>query len=161
PTAGAWHATKFLDPAGDGAVLPIVHLNGFKISSPSIFGTVTDEELAEMFSGHGWDCALVEGDDLDASMYGALDWAYARIRGIQRAFRGGAGLERPRWPVLVVRSPKGWTGIKEVDGKAVEGSFRSHQVPVSDARTNPAHLKLLEEWFRSYKPQELFDDGRP
>jgi xylulose-5-phosphate/fructose-6-phosphate phosphoketolase len=162
PTATAWHSPKFLDPAESGAVLPIVHINGYKISSPTIYGTMSDEELRDLFHGYGYHPCIVEGNDLDASFYAALDWAYHLIRCIQEAARSGTPIAQPRWPVILLRSPKGMGGIKEIDGKRIEGSYRSHQVPVKDARSNPRELKLLEEWFHSYNPQELFDgDGCP
>ncbi len=162
PTATAWHSYKFLDPAESGAVLPILHLNGYKIANPTIYGTMTDEELLALFTGYGYQPIFVEGDDLDASLYGALDWAYHEIRRIQQAARAGQPLVRPRWPVILMRSPKGMSGIKEMDGEPIEGSFRSHQVPIPDPKTNPEHLHLLEGWLRSYHIEELFDEhGRP
>jgi xylulose-5-phosphate/fructose-6-phosphate phosphoketolase len=162
PTATAWHSYKFLDPTESGAVLPIVHINGYKIANPTIYGTMSDEELLDLFTGYGYQVAFVEGDDLDASLYGALDWAYHEIRRIQQAARSGQPIAKPRWPVLLMRSLKGWTGIKEVDGEPIEGSYRSHQVPVTDVKTNPAHLQLVEQWLRSYHVEELFDqDWRP
>ena len=162
PTATAWHSYKFLDPAESGAVLPILHLNGYKIANPTIFGTMTDEELLALFTGYGYQPIFVEGDDLDASLYGAMDWAYHEIRSIQQAARAGRPLVRPRWPVILMRSPKGMSGIKEMDGEPIEGSYRSHQVPVPDPKTNPEHLHLLEGWLRSYHIEELFDEhGRP
>ncbi len=157
PTATAWHSYKFLDPAESGAVLPIVHINGYKIANPTIYGTMSDEELLDLFTGYGYQVVFVEGDDLDASLYGALDWAYHEIRRIQQAARSGKPISKPRWPVLLMRSLKGWTGIKELDGEPIEGSYRSHQVPVTDVKTNPAHLQLVEQWLRSYHVEELFD----
>ncbi len=162
PTATAWHSYKFINPAQSGAVLPILHLNGYKISNPTIYGTMSDEELLHLFTGYGYEVQFVEGDDLDAQLYGAVDWAYHQIRHIQQAARSGHPIEKPRWPVILLRSLKGWTGIKEVDGEPIEGSFRSHQVPVADVKTNPAHLRLLEQWLRSYHVEELFDQqGHP
>ncbi|MHB8595886.1 MAG: phosphoketolase family protein [Ktedonobacteraceae bacterium] len=162
PTATAWHSYKFLDPAESGAVLPIVHINGYKIANPTIYGTMSDEELLDLFTGYGYQVVFVEGDDLDASIYGAMDWAYHEIRRIQQAARSGNPISKPRWPVLLMRSLKGWTGIKEMDGEPIEGSYRSHQVPVTDVKTNPAHLQLVEQWLRSYHVEELFDqDWRP
>lgn len=162
PTATAWHSPKFLDPAESGAVLPIVHINGYKISSPTIYGTMRDEELTDLFRGYGYHPCIVSGDDLNASLFAALDWAYHLIRSIQEAARSGSPIAQPRWPVILLRSPKGMGGIKEMDGKRIEGSYRSHQVPAKDARDNPKQLNLVEEWLRSYNPQELFDqEGRP
>ncbi len=162
PTATAWHSYKFLDPAESGAVLPIVHINGYKIANPTIYGTMSDEELLDLFTGYGYQVVFVEGDDLDASLYGAMDWAYHEIRRIQQSARSGNPISKPRWPVLLMRSLKGWTGIKEMDGEPIEGSYRSHQVPVTDVKTNPAHLQLVEQWLRSYHVEELFDqDWRP
>ena len=159
PTATAWHSYKFLDPAESGAVLPIVHINGYKIANPTIYGTMSDEELLDLFTGYGYQVVFVEGDDLDASLYGAMDWAYHEIRRIQQAARSGNPISKPRWPVLLMRSLKGWTGIKEMDGEPIEGSYRSHQVPVTDVKTNPAHLQLVEQWLRSYHVEELFDQN--
>ncbi len=162
PTATAWHSYKFLDPAESGAVLPILHLNGYKISNPTIYGTMSDEELLSLFTGYGYQVEFVEGDDLDAALYGAMDWAYQEIRRIQQVARSGHPIAQPRWPVILLRSPKGWTGVKEMDGEPIEGSYRSHQIPITDPKTNPEHLRLLEGWLRSYHVEELFDEqGRP
>ncbi len=162
PTATAWHSNKFLDPATSGAVLPILHLNEYKISGPTIFGRMSDGELHSLFEGYGYVPLLVQGPDLDTATYQAMEWAYQRIREIQREARAGVRLEHPDWPLLILRSPKGWTGIKEIGGKPIEGSFRAHQVPAADAKTNPASLKLVEAWLRSYHPEELFDsEGHP
>ncbi len=157
PTATAWHSYKFLDPAESGAVLPIVHLNGYKISNPTIYGTMSDDELFSLFTGYGYQVQFVEGDDLDAALYGALDWAYHEIRHIQQAARSGQPIAKPQWPVILLRSLKGWTGVKELDGEPIEGSYRSHQVPVTDPKTNPEHLRVVEGWLRSYHVEELFD----
>ncbi len=159
PTAGAWHSNKFLDPATCGAVLPMLHLNGYKIANPTIFHSMSDEELTKLFEGYGWHPLIVDGEDLDAAMASALDTAYAEIRAIQKAAREGNPPERPAWPMLIVRSPKGWTGIHELDGLQVEGTARAHQVPAMQARTNPVHLKALEDWLRSYDIDELFDEN--
>ena len=159
PTATAWHSYKFLDPAESGAVLPIVHINGYKIANPTIYGTMSDEELLDLFTGYGYQVVFVEGDDLDASIYGAMDWAYHEIRRIQQSARSGNPISKPRWPVLLMRSLKGWGGIKELDGEPIEGSYRAHQVPVTDVKTNPAHLQVLEQWLRSYHVEELFDQN--
>src|SRR5579884_363378 len=158
PTATAWHSYKFLDPVESGAVLPIVHLNGYKISNPTIYGTMSDDELLELFTGYGYQVIFVEGDDLDASLYGAIDYAYQEIRRIQQAARSGQPIEKPRWPVILMRSPKGMTAPTEMDGQPIVGSYRSHQVPITDPKTNPEHLKLLEGWLRSYHVEELFDE---
>src|SRR4051812_33586720 len=164
PTAGAWHSNKFLDPATCGAVLPILHVNGYKIANPTISKAMSDEEHTKLFEGYGWHPIIVsgEGDDLDGKLAGALDTAYGEIRELQEASRSGKRPERPRWPMLVVRSLKGWTGPKIVDGVQVEGTAKSHQVPAMKAKSNPEHLKILEDWLRSYGPQELFDsNGAP
>lgn len=163
PTATAWHSTKFLSPATDGAVLPILHLNSFKISSPTIFGTMTNDELEALFTGYGYGVHIVEQTDrVDEDMAAALSQAYDEIRQLQRAARSGQTPGRPRWPMIILRSLKGWTGPQEIDGKVIEGSFRAHQVPGKDLKTNPAHLQAVERWLRSYRPQELFDEqGRP
>ena len=158
PTAAAWHSYKFLDPSESGAVLPVLHLNGYKIANPTIYGTMSDEELLALFTGYGYQVIFVEGDDLDASLYGAMDWAYHEIRRIQQAARSGQSIEKPRWPVILMRSPKGMSGVKEMDGEPIEGSYRSHQVPIPDPKTNPEHLRLLEGWLRSYHIEELFDE---
>src|SRR5215469_2416707 len=159
PTATAWHSYKFLDPAESGAVLPIVHLNGYKISNPTIYGTMSDDELLSLFIGYGYQVQFVKGDDLDSAIYGALDWAYQEIRHIQQAARSGQPISKPRWPVILLRSLKGWTGVKELDGEPIEGSYRSHQVPVTDPKTNPDHLRIVEGWLRSYHVEELFDES--
>jgi xylulose-5-phosphate/fructose-6-phosphate phosphoketolase len=163
PTATAWHSNKFLDPATDGAVLPILHLNGYKIANPTIFNAMSDEEMTQLFEGYGWNPIIVGGptDGLDEELGAALRSSHEQIRSIQAGSRNGSRPERPRWPMIVLRSPKGWTGPKEVDGLPVEGTFRSHQVPAMKARTDPAHLKILEDWLRSYRPEELFENGEP
>jgi xylulose-5-phosphate/fructose-6-phosphate phosphoketolase len=158
PTAGAWHSNKFLDPVGCGAVLPILHVNGYKIANPTIYGTMSDTELTELFEGFGWHPLIVDGDDLDGALASALDEAHGEIRELQAAARGGKRPERPRWPMLILRSPKGWTGIHELDGVRIEGTSKSHQVPAMQAKSNPEHLAALERWLRSYGPEELFDD---
>lgn len=163
PTAGAWHSNKFLNPATDGAVLPILHINGFKIANPTIFGTMTNGELEALFTGYGYAVKIVElSHQIDSDMDATLRLAYDEIRAIQDAARSGKTVERPRWPMVALRTPKGWTGPKEIDGIPIEGSFRSHQVPAKEAKTNPKHLKVVENWLRSYRPEELFDkDGHP
>jgi len=163
PTAGAWHSNKFLNPGTDGAVLPILHLNGFKIANPSIFGTMSHDELITLFTGYGYAVRIIKlSDQIDADFDAALTWAYQEICHLQANARAGRAPQRPQWPMLILETPKGWTGPRVVDGKAVEGSFRSHQVPAKEAKTNPVHLKVLENWLMSYHPQELFDkNGRP
>ena len=164
PLATAWHSNKFLDAATDGAVLPILHLNGYKISNPTVLARISHEELDQLLRGYGWTPIFVEGDDpalMHEAMAVALDTAIEQIRAFQRDARENGNLERPRWPVIVLKSPKGWTGPKWVDGLQVEGTFRSHQVPISISASRPEHLTLLEEWLRSYRVEELFDaDGR-
>lgn len=161
PLAASWHSNKFLNPAHDGAVLPILHLNGYKIANPTVLGRMRDEDIHDLFRGFGHQPLFVEGDDpklMHQAMADALDVALASIRSIQQHARDGReSVERPRWPMIVLRSPKGWTGPKEVDGKKVEGFWRAHQVPVANCRENPAHLKILEDWMRSYEPEKLFD----
>ena len=160
PLATAWHSNKFLDPARDGAVLPILHLNGYKIANPTILSRIPQEELEWLMRGYGWKPYFVEGDDpmtMHRLMADTLDDVIADIQAIQRAAREGDLQERPCWPMIVLRSPKGWTGPKMVDGKTVEGSFRAHQVPIP--MTKPEHLQLLEDWLRSYRPEELFDES--
>jgi xylulose-5-phosphate/fructose-6-phosphate phosphoketolase len=160
PLATAWHSNKFLNPARDGAVLPILHLNGYKIANPTILARIPRRELEQMIRGCGWDPAFVVGDDpfdVHRQMAASLDAAIARIREIQADARAGRNADRPIWPMIVLQTPKGWTGPKEVDGKKVEGTSRSHQVPLSDPATNPEHRKQLEAWLRSYRPEELFD----
>ncbi|PZR87678.1 MAG: phosphoketolase [Stutzerimonas stutzeri] len=163
PLAASWHSNKFLNPASDGAVLPILHLNGYKIANPTIFGRMGADELRSLLFGYGYEPLFVEGSDpepMHRLMAAALDDALDRIEAIQDRVRRGGPTELPRWPLIVLRSPKGWTGPKEVDGKKVEGFWRSHQVPIDRARENPDHLRLLEEWMRSYRPDELFgEDG--
>ncbi len=165
PLAASWHLNKFLDPKGDGAVLPILHLNGYKISNPTVLARIEREELEQLLRGCGWVPHFVEGHEpapMHQAMARTLDRVLGEIRAIQHQARSaGAALERPRWPMIVLATPKGWTGPKTVDGKAVEGSFRAHQVPISDPATQPAHLAQLEQWLRSYRPEELFDaEGR-
>ena len=161
PLAGSWQGISFLNPVRDGAVLPILHLNGYKISGPTVFGRATDAAIRGVIEGHGYEVHFVEGDD-PARMHqvfaSALDACYARIRAIQREARADGISGLPRWPAIVLRTPKGWTGPKVVDGLPVEGTFRAHQVPIADVKGNPEHLRQLEEWLRSYQPQELFDE---
>ena len=160
PLATAWHSNKFINPLRDGAVLPILHLNGYKIANPTILARIPHAELEALFTGYGYRPVFVEGSeaaDMHSKMAAAVDDVIAGIRAIQAAARRGGPLARPRWPMIVLRSPKGWTGPVVVDGLPVEGSWRSHQVPIADVRANPAHLKQLEEWMKSYRPEELFD----
>ena len=165
PLATAWHSNKFLNPLTDGAVLPILHLNGYKIANPTVFSRISHEEQEMFFKGCGWEPRFVEGDDpaaMHQQMAAALDWAIREIKRIQEQARETGDATRPRWPMIVFRSPKGWTGPKEVDGLQVEGSFRAHQVPITEPTKTPDRLKLLEDWLRSYKPEELFDqNGAP
>jgi xylulose-5-phosphate/fructose-6-phosphate phosphoketolase len=165
PLAASWHSNKFLNAGTDGAVLPILHLNGYKLSGPSILARMSDQELRDLFSGYGYHVRFVEGDDpqrVHAEMWPALDWAYHEIRSLQGDARRGEFRPRPVWPMIVLKTPKGWTGPKSLDGKPVEGTFHSHQVPIMDPATNPAHLKLVENWLRSYRPEELFEpSGKP
>jgi xylulose-5-phosphate/fructose-6-phosphate phosphoketolase len=163
PLATSWHSNKFLDPVRDGAVLPILHLNGYKIANPTVLARIPEDELRSLLEGYGHHPYFVEGDEparMHQQMAAAMDAVIAEIQEIQRAARDGGVTQRPRWPMIVLRSPKGWTGPKEVDGLPSEGSWRSHQVPFGEVRTNPEHLALLEAWLRSYRPEELFDaDG--
>jgi len=160
PLSTAWHSNKFLNPATDGAVLPILHLNGYKIANPTLLARITHEELEQLFRGYGWTPLFVEGDEpalMHEAMAGALDTAIEQINAIREDARVHGNLARPRWPMIILNSPKGWTGHKVVDGFQVEGTFRSHQVPLHP-RANPAHLGLLDAWLRSYRPEELFDE---
>ncbi|MEP2774757.1 MAG: phosphoketolase family protein [Luteolibacter sp.] len=162
PLATAWHSNKFLDPVNDGAVLPILHLNGYKIASPTVLARITREELEQLLRGYGWTPIFVEGDEPDPmheAMAAALDEAVGMIREIQRKARKEGHSERPSWPMIVLKSPKGWTGPKVIDGKRIEGSFRSHQVPLKNPETRPSQLGQLEDWLRSYRPEELFDEN--
>jgi xylulose-5-phosphate/fructose-6-phosphate phosphoketolase len=162
PLAAGWHGNKFLSPRTDGAVVPILHLNGYKIANPTILARIPEEELIAFFRGHGYEPILVEGEDPAAvhpRMAAALDQALDAVAEIQRRARVDGADERPTWPAIVLRTPKGWTGPKEVDGKPTEGSWRSHQVPFSSVRTNPERRAMLEAWMRSYRPEELFDEA--
>jgi xylulose-5-phosphate/fructose-6-phosphate phosphoketolase len=160
PLATSWHSNKFLNPIRDGAVLPILHLNGYKIANPSILARVPHEELEWLFRGYGYTPYFVEGSEPDAmhqQMAAALEKCILEIRSIQSNARRAGTFERPRWPMIVLRSPKGWTGPREVNGHKVENFWRAHQVPILDPATNPVSLKLVEDWLRSYRPEELFD----
>ena len=161
PLAASWHSNKFLSPRTDGAVLPILHLNGYKIANPTVLARIPERELHALLEGYGWRPVVVAGDEPEAvhrELAAALDEVLDEIAAIQAAARAGKGSSRPRWPMLVLRTPKGWTGPKEVDGLPVEGTWRSHQVPVTAARENATHRAILEEWLRSYRPDELFDE---
>ncbi len=161
PLAASWHSNKFLNPAADGAVLPILHLNGYKIANPAVLARITPTELEQFLRGCCWDPLFVEGDEpgqMHQKMAAALDKAITAIKTIQKAAREEGSTERPRWPMIVLRTPKGWTGPKVVDGVQIEGTHRAHQVPLSGLADKPAHLKMLEEWLRSYGPGELFDE---
>jgi xylulose-5-phosphate/fructose-6-phosphate phosphoketolase len=163
--ATSWHSNKFLNPARDGAVLPVLHLNGYKINNPTLLARISHDELEALFRGYGWTPYFVEGEEpapMHQAMAATLEQCWQEIRAIQQAARSGGRVERPRWPMIVLRSPKGWTGPKMFNGQQIEGSWRSHQVPIPDPKTNPASLKALEDWLRSYRPEELFDaSGRP
>jgi xylulose-5-phosphate/fructose-6-phosphate phosphoketolase len=159
--AASWHSNKFMNPARDGAVLPILHLNGYKIANPTILARMSDAELAQLFAGYGYDPYFVEGHDPDIMhqlMAGTLDTVVAEIRSIQDKARNQGVTERPLWPMIILRTPKGWTGPRVVDGKPVEGTWRAHQVPLAELATKPEHLRQLEEWMKSYRAEELFDN---
>jgi xylulose-5-phosphate/fructose-6-phosphate phosphoketolase len=165
PLATSWHSNKFLNPVRDGAVLPILHLNGYKIANPTVLARISPEELEWMFKGYGWTPYVVEGDDpatMHQLMAGVMEDCVKEIRAIQAGARSapkGTTPERPRWPMIILRSPKGWTCPKEIDGHKLEGSWRAHQMPILDPKTNPKHLKMVEKWMRSYRPEELFDEA--
>lgn len=164
PLATSWHSNKFLNPARDGAVLPVLHLNGWKIANPTVLARLGHDELSQLLQGYGYKPYFVEGDDpikMHPLMASTLDTVLEEIAKIQKDARENGFSERPQWPMIVLRTPKGWTGPKVVDGKQVEGTFRAHQVPLSKLAENPQHLKMLEEWMQSYRPEELFDkDGK-
>ena len=164
PLATSWHCNKFLNPVTDGAVLPVLHLNGYKIAGPTVLARIPESELVSLLEGYGWRPLIVAGDEPEAvhqAFAAALDEALDAIAGIQKAARDGGERARPPWPMIVLRTPKGWTCPAVVDGVPVEGTWRAHQVPVSAARQNPEHLRILEHWLHSYRPDELFDaDGR-
>jgi xylulose-5-phosphate/fructose-6-phosphate phosphoketolase len=162
PQATAWHSNKFLNPVTDGAVLPILHLNGYKIASPTVLARISGQELESLFRGYGYRPYLVEGSEPEAAhqaMAGAMDAVLAEIRTIQTKARSSGEATRPRWPMIILRTPKGWTGPKTVDGKKTEGSWRSHQVPLADLQAKPPHVRQLEQWMKSYRAEELFDEG--
>ena len=160
PLATAWHSNKFLNAKNDGAVLPILHLNGYKIANPTVFARISHDEVRKFFEGCGWKPYFVEGSDpaqMHRLMADTLDKCVRDIRAAQKRAREEGIVERPRWPMIVFRSPKGWTGVKEANGKPIEGTFRAHQVPVDMSK--PEHLKLVEDWLKSYRPEELFDES--
>jgi xylulose-5-phosphate/fructose-6-phosphate phosphoketolase len=162
PLATSWHSNKFLNPIRDGAVLPILHLNGYKIANPTLLARISSDELNELFRGYGWTPHVVEGTEpelMHQQMAAALESCIKEIRSIQNHARSSGSPARPRWPMVVLRSPKGWTGPREVDGHHVENFWRAHQVPVADVQSNPKHLKIVEDWMKSYKPEELFDEN--
>ena len=162
PLAGSWHSNKFLNPARDGAVLAILHLNGYKIANPTVLGRMTDEELTSLFRGYGYEPIFVEGSEPEAMhqlMADKMEFAIHEIHAIQERARKQKDVSRPIWPMIILRSPKGWTGPKMVDGKPAENTWRSHQVPFSEMTGHPEHLKLLEQWMKSYRAEELFDAG--
>jgi xylulose-5-phosphate/fructose-6-phosphate phosphoketolase len=163
PLATSWHSNKFLNPARDGAVLPILHLNGYKIANPTILARITGEELEQLFRGYGYEPYVVAGDDppkMHQLMAATLERCVSEIRSIQESARraGEANAERPRWPMIILRTPKGWTAPKEIDGERIEGFWRAHQVPIADVPANAEHMKILEKWLRSYRPEELFGE---
>jgi len=160
PLATSWHSNKFLNPAKDGAVLPVLHLNGYKIANPTLLSRIPEDELKKLFEGYGYTPHFVDGSDplpMHRLMARTMEKCLAEIRAIQKKARSSGRPERGRWPMIVLRTPKGWTAPKEVDGHRIEGSFRAHQVPITDVATNPGHLKILEGWLRSYRPEDLFD----
>ena len=160
--ATSWHSNKFLNPVRDGAVLPVLHLNGYKIAGPTVLARIPNEELLDLFTGYGYDPVVLEGDEpleMHEGMARTLDTIVERIMAIQRDARAKNDPGRPRWPLLILRTPKGWTGPKVVDGVQIEGTFRAHQVPLTEVRERPEHLRMLEEWMRRYRPEELFDES--
>ena len=164
PLATSWHSNKFLNPATDGTVLPILHLNGYKIANPCILARISHDELDHLFRGYGYKPYFVEGDEpekMHELMAATMDKVVEEIQRIKSAAPQDGFKERPRWPMIVLRTPKGWTCPKEIDGKRTEGYWRSHQVPMGEMHGNEAHVRLLEEWMKSYRPAELFDEQRP
>src|ERR1700733_12441406 len=162
PLAASWHSNKFLNPARDGAVLPVLHLNGYKIANPTVLARIPGDELRSLLEGYGYAPRFVEGsnpEEMHGLMAAAFDDVLNEIGAIQRRAREDHDLTRPRWPMIVLKTPKGWTGPKMVDGLPVEGTWRAHQVPLAEVRTNPQHLAQLEEWLHSYRPKELFDES--
>ena len=162
PLATSWHSNKFLNPIRDGAVLPILHLNGYKIANPTLLARISTEELEDLFKGYGWKPYVVEGDDpllMHQQMAGTVEACVQQIRAIHDEARSTGKPDRARWPMIILRSPKGWTGPKQVDGQKVEDFWRAHQVPVLDVKSNPEHLQIVEQWMRSYRPEDLFDEN--
>jgi xylulose-5-phosphate/fructose-6-phosphate phosphoketolase len=162
PLAASWHSNKFINPARDGAVLPILHLNGYKIANPTVLARISEAELVDLFKGYGYAPRFVDGYEPAAAhqlLASTLDEILADLRAIQSRARTVGSTERPRWPMIILRTPKGWTCPRMLDGKQLEGTWRAHQVPITNVDTNPAHLKLLEQWMRSYRPEELFDES--
>ncbi|RNJ58878.1 hypothetical protein D7B24_003967 [Verticillium nonalfalfae] len=163
PMATSWHSTKFLNPKVDGAVLPVLHLNGYKINNPTLLARITHKELENLFLGYGWQPYFVEGDDVDTmhqAMAATLEHCVDEIRRFQKQARDSGKAFRPRWPMIILRSPKGWTGPRKIGDNFLEGYWRAHQVPITDVATNPDHLQILEKWMKSYEPDRLFKDGR-
>lgn len=161
PLATSWHSTKFVNPITDGMVLPVLHLNGYKINNPTVLSRISHYELESMFVGYGWTPYFVEGSDLPTmhqAMAATMEKCVNEIRSYQKQARDSGKAFRPRWPMIVLRTPKGWTGPRKIDEHNLEGFWRSHQVPITDVHTNPEHLKLLEQWLRGYQPEKLFDD---
>jgi xylulose-5-phosphate/fructose-6-phosphate phosphoketolase len=154
----AWHGYKFIDPRESGAIIPVVHVNGFKISERTIYGCMDDKELVCLFTGYGYRCRLVENlEDIDTDLCTAMEWAVKEIHGIQYAARTGRPTTKPRWPIIILRTPKGWGCPKKIHGKFVEGSFRAHQVPLPAAKSDETELKALQNWLESYNPQRILD----
>lgn len=161
-TSSAWHSIKYIDPAESGAVIPVLHVNGFKISERTIFGCMDDKELVSLFSGYGYQVCLVEDlNDIDTDLNFALEWAVAETKQIQRAARHGKPIVKPRWPMIILRTPKGWSGPKKVDGDFIEGSFKAHQIPVPSANKDEKHLRILQDWLQEYDATMLLPDGKP
>src|SRR5262249_35178289 len=162
PMATSWHSNKFLSPVTDGAVLPILHLNGYKIANPTVLARIPREELESLFVGYGYKPYWVEGSDptdVHQQMAGTLDTILDEIGEIQHDARENGNTERPRWPMIIMKTPKGWTGPKQVDGLKTEDYWRSHQVPMAELATKPDHIRVLEEWMKSYHAEELFDEN--
>ncbi len=163
PLATAWHSTKFLNPITDGAVLPVLHLNGYKINNPTVLARITHKELENLFLGYGWQPYFVEGDEVESmhqAMAATLEHCVVEIRKIQKEARESGKAKRPMWPMVILRSPKGWTGPRKIDDKYLAGFWRAHQVPITDVHESPAHLKVLEDWMRSYEPDRLLPGGK-